>query len=130
MNKVLRELVFVLQRIDYPSSLEGYYQKRISCYNCENLLPLHMFYFNHRNSGRYQRYSECKKCTNYQNKERRKTKKSLLTQILHSCTRSAKIRKEKGRLSCGICTLTKGDILSTRDRQNNKCAISGVDMEW
>src|SRR3990172_7928501 len=111
LDQTLKELTFIFKQIQRPSEICNYYNQLLSCYVCKQTKSVKCFYFNHRNTGRCQRSSDCIDCNTTNRIYRRTTVKGFLAQMIKSCQSSAKKRLQKGRTDCGVCNITKKDIL-------------------
>ena len=50
--------------------------------------------------------------------------------LLKTCKLSASKRKDKQRIECGEMTLTTKDILELKEKQMNRCVLSGRILRW
>ncbi len=101
---------------------------QLKCGNCEELKSLTEFHNNKANTGRYYKSSFCKDCANRYPRDG--SVESYILRLIQCCKSTANHRARRGRTECGITTLTKDDILSLKEKQKGRCAISGVKLKW
>lgn len=98
------------------------------CLKCKTYKPLSEFYPNSSNTKNRNYYSSyCKSCES----ERRKIKREnyysddpiLFFRDLATACRGRAYRSNKFE-----CTITKEDLLDLYEKQNHKCALSGIEM--
>ena len=90
--------------------------------------------------SRYNKHYWCKICFLERQKKqsyyRYETESRFITQLIVTCRTMAKEREKKDiknkntKNSRGDFTLDREMLLKLKEKQNNKCAISGVELEW
>lgn len=103
-------------------------QGELYCLKCKQYKPLSEFYPNSSDTKNRNYYSNyCKSCESERNKIRRENYYSndsiLFFRDLASACRGRAYRSNKYN-----CTITKEDLLDLYEKQNHKCALSGIEM--
>lgn len=99
------------------------------CHRCKTYKPVSEFYENSSSTKSRNYYSNnCKNCESERHKEYRETHTNDNSQIffrdLATGCRGRAYRSE-GKFEC---TITKDDLISLYEKQNHKCALSGIEM--
>jgi hypothetical protein len=123
-NKFKRTLKY---RDDYL--LENY-EQLLTCWDCKETKTRRVFPY--RKQYKYNKEKRCKRCNNENRSERRNnhTIEQMINDMVVSSKHAARKRKERGRLNCGIHTITTDDVLKIKDLQNNKCVYTGQELIW
>jgi hypothetical protein len=113
----------------------------IKCSKCEEYKNPNDFFGDKKApDARYNKHYWCKKCFLSRQKKqpyhRKETESRFITRIVQSCRASARGREKKDKKnnedkkSRGECTIDREMLLKLKEKQNNKCAISGVELVW
>ena len=116
-----------LNNINKPSQIDT--TIIIRCMKCQELKGLAEFWNQKGNTGRYFKQSHCKSCSNRTRRDLPGCLRTSIRKMLGSCRSSAKKRGLMGRLECSEMSLTEEHILELKEKQNNKCLISGVKLK-
>jgi hypothetical protein len=106
------------------------YNKTLMCWDCKESKPFRLFPY--RVQYKDNKEKRCKNCINSNHKSRCKNHSigqiitSLLTTAKHSCMK----REKKFRFEAAILDITTDYIKELVEKQQNKCAYSGVQFIW
>jgi hypothetical protein len=129
---ILYEIPYLLKTLSKftPSLVKKYSSNKLVCYMCSVSKNIKSFYFNQRNTGRCQRYSECMECSLQNRTFRDNEDRNYINRLLSSCKFKARQRERIGRVNCGTFNLIEDDITAMKIKQNNKCILSGKELTW
>lgn len=114
-------------RSDY---LPENYNKTLTCWSCKETKSLRLFPY--RKQYKDNKEKRCKQC-NKLNKHARVENYTLeqhITGMITTAKSSSRKRGKRGRNQCEIHTITVEDILKLKEKQNNKCVYSGIELAW
>jgi uncharacterized protein YlaI len=106
----------------------------IKCSLCEQYK--HIDNFNNDKTApdtRYNRHYWCKDCfmkkQKTQSYHRPDSESRFITRLVGTCKSQAKIRGKR-HPERGECSIDRMIILRLKEQQNNRCTVSGVELEW
>lgn len=82
--------------------------------------------------SRYNKHYWCKECFLKKQKTQRyqrNTESRFITRLISTCKSQAKIRGKR-HPERGECSVDRALILRLKEKQHNKCALSGVELNW
>ena len=100
------------------------------CNKCKQIKSVNNFYNRTLRSGRSVKRNTCKECECSRVNESRRYGEGFIDNLVNSCRSSAKRRGIKGRKRCEEFDISTEYVKELIVRQNNKCAVSGVNMIW
>ena len=123
----------IKSRMNELGILFGHFKNQVvylKCVRCNEEKVQSSFYKHSGNTGRNGRQSYCKDCNHLIRDERRSKDNGFIKTMILSCKYMGIRRSKKGRENCDDYNLTLEFILELKDKQNNRCALSGIEMIW
>ena len=116
----------------YPEN----YEQQITCWDCKETKNRRLFPY--KKNYNYNKEKRCKTCKRIDCQKRREnsTIKQFIGDLLGTCRSTSRRRmktdkkNKKDSNNRGIMELTIEDILELKEKQNNKCVISGRELVW
>lgn len=128
-NHLIKQLCY-LNKIDFNKEI--LYKTKILCSKCKINKNIYLYYNRFSNTGRYFKDTICRQCNinDKRNRKKNHTIEQFINNILVSCKSSAKKRENKNRKKCGEFKLTIKDIYDLKQKQNNKCFFTNIELRW
>ena len=110
--------------------LDENYNKKLTCWDCKETKNRRLFPYRKQYADNKEK--RCKRCNRENGKKRVRnhTLEQTAKVMVVAAKASANKRRRQGRELCGIHTITVNDILTLKQKQNNKCAYSGRELVW
>lgn len=134
--KTYRKIKRIMERkydmsLNYRSDyLPENYNKKLTCRVCKQAKSLKLFPY--RGHTKNNKETRCKNCYNQScdDKVEQHTPRQHAAVMIQISKDSAKKRGQRGRLDCEEHTITTDDIMKLKEKQDNKCVYSGLELVW
>ena len=106
------------------------YNKTLTCWDCKETKPYRLFPY--RIQYKDNKEKRCKNCNNLNRKSRYENHSmvQIITTLLTTAKYSSMKREKKHRFDAAILEITEDYIKELVEKQQNKCAYSGVEFIW